>query len=133
MERYSLPLGAWDGLRYFIVALPEHSIYLFYKFFFYRLALLLKVQHAQNMCICFALPAIHIVELIAILKLIYKFLVLCILDTKRIRDDKKARGKSIQTVNRDPQTHGHGGLKHCRREPKSVFSSANSKDVLKFI
>ena len=24
-----LPLGAWDGLRYFIVALPEPSIYLF--------------------------------------------------------------------------------------------------------
>ena len=26
MERFSLPLGAWDGLRYFIVALPEPSI-----------------------------------------------------------------------------------------------------------
>ena len=25
-ERFSLPLGAWDGLRYFIVALPEPSI-----------------------------------------------------------------------------------------------------------
>ena len=24
--RFPLPLGAWDGLRYFIVALPEHSI-----------------------------------------------------------------------------------------------------------
>ena len=23
---FSLPLGAWDGLRYFIVALPEPSI-----------------------------------------------------------------------------------------------------------
>ena len=23
---FSLPLGAWDGLLYFIVALPEHSI-----------------------------------------------------------------------------------------------------------
>ena len=23
---FYLPLGAWDGLRYFIVALPEHSI-----------------------------------------------------------------------------------------------------------
>ena len=26
LERFPLPLGAWDGLRYFIVALPEHSI-----------------------------------------------------------------------------------------------------------
>ena len=26
-ERFPLPLGAWDGLRYFIVALPEPSIY----------------------------------------------------------------------------------------------------------
>ena len=25
-ERFSLPLGAWDGLRYFIVVLPEPSI-----------------------------------------------------------------------------------------------------------
>ena len=27
MERFPLPLGAWDGLRYFIVALTEPSIY----------------------------------------------------------------------------------------------------------
>ena len=27
-NRRSLPLGAWDGLRYFIVALPEPSIIL---------------------------------------------------------------------------------------------------------
>ena len=27
-ERFPLPLCAWDGLRYFIVALPEHSIQL---------------------------------------------------------------------------------------------------------
>ena len=26
LERVPLPLGAWDGLRYFIVALPEPSI-----------------------------------------------------------------------------------------------------------
>ena len=26
VERFPLPLGAWDGLRYFIVALPEPSI-----------------------------------------------------------------------------------------------------------
>ena len=26
LERFSLPLGAWDGLRCFIVALPEPSI-----------------------------------------------------------------------------------------------------------
>ena len=26
LERFSLPLGAWDGLRYFIVALPEPAI-----------------------------------------------------------------------------------------------------------
>ena len=26
-----MPLGAWDGLRYFIVALPEPSIYLYYS------------------------------------------------------------------------------------------------------
>ena len=25
-ERFPLPLGAWDGLRYFIVALPKSSI-----------------------------------------------------------------------------------------------------------
>ena len=25
-ERFPLPLGAWDGLRYFIVALPEPAI-----------------------------------------------------------------------------------------------------------
>ena len=28
-ERFPLPLGAWDGLRYFIVALPGPSIFLF--------------------------------------------------------------------------------------------------------
>ena len=27
---FPLPLGAWDGIRYFIVALPEPSIYLYY-------------------------------------------------------------------------------------------------------
>ena len=26
LERFPLPRGAWDGLRYFIVALPEPSI-----------------------------------------------------------------------------------------------------------
>ena len=26
VRRFPLPLGAWDGLRYFIVALPEPSI-----------------------------------------------------------------------------------------------------------
>ena len=26
LERFPLPLGAWNGLRYFIVALPEPSI-----------------------------------------------------------------------------------------------------------
>ena len=26
LERFRLPLGAWDGLRYFIVALTEPSI-----------------------------------------------------------------------------------------------------------
>ena len=26
LARFPLPLGAWDGLRYFIVALPEPSI-----------------------------------------------------------------------------------------------------------
>ena len=26
LERFPLPLGAWDGIRYFIVALPEPSI-----------------------------------------------------------------------------------------------------------
>ena len=25
-EKFPLPLGAWDGLRYFIAALPEPSI-----------------------------------------------------------------------------------------------------------
>ena len=32
LERFPFPLGAWDGLRYFIVALPEPSILLFYQF-----------------------------------------------------------------------------------------------------
>ena len=27
LERFPLPLGAWDGLCYFIVALPEPSFY----------------------------------------------------------------------------------------------------------
>ena len=30
LERFPLPLGAWDGQHYFIVALPKPSIYLFY-------------------------------------------------------------------------------------------------------
>ena len=30
-ERFPLPLGAWDGLRYFIVALPEPSINYFIR------------------------------------------------------------------------------------------------------
>ena len=29
LERFPLPLGAWDGLLYFIVALPEPSIIYF--------------------------------------------------------------------------------------------------------
>ena len=29
LERIPLPLGAWDGLRYFIVALPEPSIHVY--------------------------------------------------------------------------------------------------------
>ena len=29
LERFVIPLGAWDGLRYFIVALPVPSILLF--------------------------------------------------------------------------------------------------------
>ena len=32
LERFPLPLGAWDGLRYFIVALPELCICLFLMF-----------------------------------------------------------------------------------------------------
>ena len=32
MERFPLFLGAWDGLRYFIVALPEPSINYFIRF-----------------------------------------------------------------------------------------------------
>ena len=32
LERFPLPLGAWDGLRYFIMALPEPSILLFLLF-----------------------------------------------------------------------------------------------------
>ena len=31
LERVPLPLGAWDGLRYFIVTLPEPSINYFVK------------------------------------------------------------------------------------------------------
>ena len=31
LERFPLPLGAWDGLRYFIVALPEPSIIILCK------------------------------------------------------------------------------------------------------
>ena len=29
VRRFFLPLGAWDGLCYSIVALPERSIYIF--------------------------------------------------------------------------------------------------------
>ena len=29
-ERFPLPLGAWDGLRYFIVVLPWSSIYKYF-------------------------------------------------------------------------------------------------------
>ena len=29
LERFPLPLGAWDGLRYFIVSLAEPSVLLF--------------------------------------------------------------------------------------------------------
>ena len=29
LGRFPLPLGAWGGLRYFIVALPEPSVWLF--------------------------------------------------------------------------------------------------------
>ena len=32
--RFPLPLGAWDGLRYFIVALPEPSTNYFGKRYF---------------------------------------------------------------------------------------------------
>ena len=32
-ERFPLPLGAWDGLRYFILALPEPSMLLFDIFY----------------------------------------------------------------------------------------------------
>ena len=32
LERFPLPLGAWDGLRYFIVAPPELSINYFIVF-----------------------------------------------------------------------------------------------------
>ena len=38
-ERFPLPLGAWDGLRYFIMALPEPSI-IFLKTYALRLTLL---------------------------------------------------------------------------------------------
>ena len=32
LEGFPLPLRAWDGLRYFIVALPEPSINYFVRF-----------------------------------------------------------------------------------------------------
>ena len=32
LEKFPLPLGAWGGLCYLIVALPEPSIYLFRSF-----------------------------------------------------------------------------------------------------
>ena len=35
LERFPLPLGAWDGLRYFIVALPEPS-YNYFAYFFIK-------------------------------------------------------------------------------------------------
>ena len=37
MERFPIPLGAWDGLRYFIVTLPEPSINYFTSLPFYVL------------------------------------------------------------------------------------------------
>ena len=32
ISTFPLPLGAWDGLRYFIVAVPEPSIELFFNY-----------------------------------------------------------------------------------------------------
>ena len=55
LERFPLPLGAWDGLRYFIVALPEPSINYFSCFFaqnldcWYMLEAVLTSTH--NLCL----------------------------------------------------------------------------------
>ena len=46
MERFPLPLGAWDGLRYFIVALPEPSI----NFITYA-GITLKIQSADRILV----------------------------------------------------------------------------------
>ena len=49
MERFPLPLGTWDGLRYFIVALPEPSFNYFVVFVSaavaHELIMLLKNQY----------------------------------------------------------------------------------------
>ena len=47
LERFPLPLGAWDGLRYFIVAVHEPSIYLFFIF----LILLLHLGEYVAKCV----------------------------------------------------------------------------------
>ena len=43
LERFPLPLGAWDGLCYFIVALPEPSIYNYFSLLFHNVD-----QHAHE-------------------------------------------------------------------------------------
>ena len=42
LERFPLPLDAWDGLRYFIVALPEPSINYFVDFARYNQTICLR-------------------------------------------------------------------------------------------
>ena len=42
--RLPLPLGVWDGLRFMIVALPGLFSYLFFFFFFNKIALLIQIH-----------------------------------------------------------------------------------------
>ena len=48
-ERFPLPLCAWDGLRYFIVALPEPS----YNYFGFEGWILVMIASAPDLCIIF--------------------------------------------------------------------------------
>ena len=60
LERFPLLLGAWDGLRYFIVALPEPSISLFTINMFLLVSQDFVVALYTEVCVQKHLLAMHI-------------------------------------------------------------------------
>ena len=63
-ERFPFPLGAWDGLRYFIVSLPEPSIYLFYLLILWEILFLrsIMIGTGQNHIGHHPQPNMHVKE-----------------------------------------------------------------------